>query len=126
VTTISEVGVNAMRVFDATDLSKPIPLGSWTFEYNPASWQHNLQIANGTLFFSHYENGVFAFDLHDVGTMPFGQTQQLVPIAHYAVASSSWDVIVKDGLLWIGDSNQVHTVGFGCNTPGDALATSTG
>jgi hypothetical protein len=126
---VSEVGVNAMRVFDATDFGRPIYLGSWTYDNrNPTLLQHNLQIVNGTLYFAHYGQGVFAFDLTTVTTMPLGQVQQLRPVAHYAVGEgdSVWDIVVKDGLLYVGNNVDLRVVGYGCLVPGDAALTSTG
>lgn len=125
VATISEVGVNAMRVFDASDFRLPKFLGSWQSS-NPANFQHNLQFVDGTLVFSHYAQGVFLFDLTNVGSQAYGQTLQLRPVGHYAVDGSSWDVGVKDGLLYVGDAAGLHVVGYGCWTPGLAGLTSTG
>ncbi len=123
--TISEVGANAMRVYDATDLSLPLLLGSWDYDL-PVLFQHNLQFVNGTLFFSHYAQGVFVFDIDQVGTVPYGQLLQLEPTAHYSVEESTWDVSVQDGLLVVGDSAMLHIVGYGCFAPGDGGITSDG
>lgn len=126
VAVISEVGVNAMRVYDASNLQVPVLLGSWTYTV-PVLLQHNLQLVNTTLYFAHYGQGIYAFDLTKVGTTPYAQMQQLKPAAHYAVGDgSAWDVVLKDGVVWVSDSKVLHAVGYGCLTPGDATATSTG
>lgn len=142
VATVQEVGVNAVKVWDATDLQKPVLLAMWFADKTrPQIPNHNLQLLDGLLYVAHYEKGVYVFDLTKVGATPYAESASFAPIAHYAVdfepaddttgqvlaLSNVWDVVVKDGLLYVGDVKAgVHTVGFGCLTPGDAAQTSRG
>jgi len=127
VVTVAEVGVNAMRVYDATNMRAPVLLGSWTNDNRNAVYpQHNLQIVNGTLYVAHYGHGVFLFDLTKVSTTPYSGMQMLRPIGHLAVPRSNWDVVVKDGLMYVTAGHEMLVAGYGCNVPGDASLTSTG
>lgn len=126
VATISEVGVNAMRVYDATNLRAPVLLGSWTLEStNPTLYQHNLQMVDGFLFVAHYEHGVFVFDLEALPQLPYTGFQGLRPMAHFD-GNNVWDVALRDGLVYVGDWDRLHVVGFGCLKPGDPRLSSTG
>lgn len=140
VATISEVGVNALKVWDATDLSKPVLLAEWFADPARATLPgHNLQILNGLLYDAYYGKGVYVFDLTKLGSRPYLGTLDLKPIAHFAPpnpeASSPdatafvnvWDVVVSDGALFVSDVNEgVHALGFGCIEFGDALQSSRG
>jgi hypothetical protein len=136
VVTIAEVGINMMKVYDATNFAAPILLGVWWAEKTePGYAEHNIQIVNGTLYMAHYAQGVFVFDLHDVGAVPLAGASTITPVAHYAppeagesgalVFSNVWDVIVHRGLLYVNDmSRGTAVVGYGCLVPEDPAATS--
>jgi hypothetical protein len=139
VTTISEVGVNALKVWDATDFSKPVLLAEWQADpTHPTLPQHNLQLLHGRLYMAHYGMGVFAFDLTKLGSTPYLGTLDLKPVAHFqpprpesgidpVAFTNVWDVNVKDGVLFVSDENEgVHALGFGCIAPGDVTQTSRG
>lgn len=136
VVTIAEVGVNMMKVYDATNFAAPILLGVWWADKTePGNAQHNIQIVDGRLYMAHYAQGVFVFDLAQVGAEPLAGASMMSPIAHYAppeagesgalVFSNVWDVIVHRGLLYVNDmSRGTAVVGFGCLVPEDPAATS--
>lgn len=137
VVTQSEVGLNAMYVYDATDLSAPKVLARWNVDAaRPQVPQHNLQIVGDHLYLVHYTEGLFVFDLTDIvsraGAAPLLDVE---PVAHLAVAdptppdrlgfSDFLDLQVDDGVLWVTEiEGALHSVGFGCITPGDVLASA--
>lgn len=149
VATITEIGHNSLKVYDATDLSKAFMIGEWN--WNPTSpvdaveEQHNLQIVDGKLVMSHKWQGVFIFDLDAlVAAVPpgtLGLPEPLSswgPVAHWQPPALTprvkvWDVVVKDGLIYTGDYGAtqpsyqgIYVLQYGCWTPGDATKTSTG
>lgn len=100
VATIQEIGVNLLKVYDATALESPVLLGVWQADASsPLQAQHNFQIVQGKLYMAHYGLGFYVFDLTKV-TAPLTGTNDLKPVA--------------------------HVVGYGCNQPGDASVTSVG
>lgn len=136
VVTISEVGANMMKVYDATDFAAPVLVGVWWAEKTaPHMPQHNLQIVGDTLFMAHYTQGVYAFDLSAIDPAPLAGTLSIAPIAHYAPPRQDapdalgfgniWDVVVHRGLLYVNDmAYGTSVVGYGCFEPGDEAATS--
>jgi hypothetical protein len=140
VTTIAEVGVNLLEVYDATNLMAPVLLGTWhvtvsSMNPQPAAPQHNLNIVAGKLYVAHYANGIYVFDLTKVAT-PVASTSELKPIAHYGpgapvgtptLFSQFYDVVLKDGIVYGSSmSDGIHVVGFGCTAVGDGALTSDG
>lgn len=142
VATSTEFGMNALKLWDATDLARPVQVGYWTHEVGPGVYdhQHNLNIVEGRLYMAHYALGLYVFDLAGLPTNPSGALS-IQPIAHYAKLQETnlgaganggfWDLVVADGLLYAGVysggvQQGLHVVGFGCITPGDPLQTSIG
>ncbi|MEK6985951.1 MAG: hypothetical protein AABX89_06185 [Candidatus Thermoplasmatota archaeon] len=149
VATIGEVGVNFLRIYDATILAAPILLGVYQAETlpegtnapAPTNPQHNLNIVGGKLYFAYYSFGMYVFDLEAVASqpsLPLVQTATLTPAAHYAVGveptrgptafTGFWDVVLKDGVIYVSHiEGGLVVLGYGCNTelPNVAL-TSTG
>ena len=137
VVTIAEVGVNMMKVYDATDLEAPVLVGVWWAEKTaPQLPQHNLQIVGDKLFMAHYTQGVFVFNMSAFdASAPLLGTASITPMAHYAPTTPEapdtlgfgnvWDVVVHRGLVYVNDmAHGTSVVGFGCFAPGDAAATS--
>lgn len=136
---VSEAGVNALRILDTTDLAAPRLLAEWNVG-DPAQPQHNLQVVWPWLFVAHYRHGVLAFDLAAIvaGEAP-------APVARLASAGESraervpataaqgqlgaydgtWDVGLRDGLLYATDAG-LRVAAFGCVAPGDASLRSAG
>ena len=143
VVAVQEVGVNAMKVWDATDLARPALVAYWHVPV-AAFPQHNLQIVGDRAYVAHYKEGVFVFDLRAVGPGPV--PTRLAPVAHLEAGSApgaaapnsptgafssafggTWDVVVKDGLLYTSEiSAGLRVTGYGCLWPGDEGASSTG
>lgn len=141
VATIAEIGADFLRLYDATNLAAPILLGAWQADTTPqgaSSPQHNLNIANGTLYISYYGHGMYAFDLVALTagpSVPLAGTATIAPKAHWAVPgetidqgfSGYWDTLVQDGIVYVSHiEGGLLVLGYGCNTPGDAAATSDG
>ena len=139
VATISEVGVNTLKVFDATDFSKPVLLGEWWADRtDPHQPEHDINILDGKLYMAHYTNGVYVFDLKKLGGAPLLDTPTLAPAAHFAAANrmdggaagfaNVFDVVEMNGVMYVSDftdaQHAVTAVGYGCLTPGDARETS--
>jgi hypothetical protein len=132
VVTMAEVGLNALKVYDASDFRVPILLGTWTSKPVPIAPEHNLQIVNETLFLAHYKEGMYAFDLAQIPSVP--TPAGLAPIAHFAVGPDPglglnfgdvWDVVVHDGLIYLSEIDfGVHVVGFGCMPPAPGLSST--
>lgn len=134
VVTIAEVGVNMLKIYDATDFAAPVLLGVWWADKTaPHMPQHNIQIVGERLYVAHYTQGVFVFDLTAVPTTPL--VSAFNPVAHYAPAhpdapdtlgfGNVWDVVVHRGLLYVNDmAHGTAVVGYGCLTPGDEAASS--
>ena len=124
--TVSEVGYNTLKVFDATDLENPRFLGEWIYDRTqPANLQHNFQIVDGKIFMAHYEHGLFVFDLAGFVANP----GTLREIAHYQPPPGGliWDILVWNGVLFLSDIPQgLHVLGYGCFEPGDERLTSRG
>lgn len=150
VATISEIGHNSLKVYDATDLALPVMIAEWN--WNPLSpvdaveEQHNIQIVDGKLVMSHKWQGVFVFDLAALvaATPPgtVGVPEPLSawgPVAHWQPPALNprvklWDVVVKDGLIFTGDYGNagqasyygVYVLQYGCWAPGDGSLASNG
>lgn len=141
VATIAEVGVNALKIFDATDLQRPVLLATWQANRTaPNHPEHNLQLLDGLLYVAHYHEGLFVFDLNTLGSRPLVGTVGLSPIAHYAPPDlretndefqrlmgfkNVWDVVVNKGMLYVNDAARgVLAMGFACLEAGDPKATS--
>jgi hypothetical protein len=125
--TVSEVGYNTLKIFDATDLEDPKFMGEWVYDRNqPTNLQHNFQIVDGKIFMGHYEHGLFVFDLAAFVADP---SAGLPEIGHYQPPPGGlvWDVVLWDGVLFISDIPQgLHVLGYGCFEPGDVRFTSRG
>lgn len=125
--TVSEVGYNTLKIFDATDIENPTFMGEWVYDRNqPANLQHNFQIVDGKIFMAHYERGLFVFDLAAFVSAPSGV---LPEVAHYQPPPGGllWDVILWDGVLFVSDIPQgLHVLGYGCFEPGNPRFTSRG
>lgn len=125
--TSAEIGYNTVKVFDVTDLKAPKFLGQWVYdERQPFQMEHNLQIVEGILFVAHYQQGLFGFDLNAyVGA----SGARLAPTLHFQPRQGglNWDVVVKDGLLYLSDIAQgLYVVGYGCFAAGSPDLTSDG
>jgi hypothetical protein len=132
VATVEEVGVNLLKVYDATNLLNPVLLGVWYQNEGtgPVASQHNLQIVKNHLYVAHYGGGVYVFDLAKIAEEATPLTSAIEPVARYRPAGTSfWDVVLEDGLLYTGKfapGGGFDVVGFGCITPGTSALTSTG
>lgn len=138
VATIAEVGHNALKIYDATNLQLPVLLGTWQAGTagDPAAPQHNLHVVGDLLYVAHYARGFYVFNLTDVPTLPYLGFAQLEPMAHWTRNTDVnqgpvgfdgvWEVVAKDGVLYASDVNQLRVFGFGCVTPGDETHTSFG
>ncbi|HVF53509.1 MAG TPA: hypothetical protein VNC78_07850 [Actinomycetota bacterium] len=130
VATIEEVGANLLKVYDATNLAAPIPLGVWYQKAGtgPAEAQHNLQMVGKYLYIAHYDRGFYVFDISSLEGQPL--SADLQPMAHYMDGESViWDVVIRKGLMYLTSyptGGGLHVVGFGCVTPGNRRANSTG
>jgi len=124
-----EVGVNTLRVHDATDLALPRLLATW---HTPEAVkpQHNLELADGYLTMAHYGEGAYVFDL---ARLPNGPAPlRWEPVAHLegvgtgnpaeapdALFRGTWDVMMHHGLLVTSDMQAgTRVVAFGCLAPG--------
>jgi hypothetical protein len=130
VATVEEVGGNFLKVYDATDLLRPVLLGVWSNDTVPVASQHNLQIVGDHLYVAHYGSGVYVFDLAQVAEDATPLTSSIAPVALYQPGDASfWDVVLADGLVYAGKFSAgagFDVVGFGCITPGAKAMTSTG
>lgn len=130
VVAVQEVGANALKVWDATDLTLPPKLVAlWQVDAtDPASMQHNLNLVGTRAYVAHYGEGVFVFDLSKLGASAAGAPTMIAPSAHLAAGEGgSWDVVVRDGVAFTSEIGQgLRVVGHGCLTPGDLAASSTG
>lgn len=137
VVTMSEVGLNTLKVYDATDLAKPVLLARWNADpTRPVIPQHNIQLHDGMLYMAHYTEGMYVFNLTGVyDAPPLLGSLDMAPVAHYAVEEPSdggalgfanvWDVLLSKGVLWLSDLDGAFTsVAYGCITPGDETQTA--
>lgn len=138
VVTMTEVGVNTLKVYDATDLQAPLLLARWSADpTRPQIPQHNLQFRNEWLYMAHYTEGVYVFNMSEVArSLPLAGTLEMRPVAHYAVEEPAradvlgfanvWEVVVDDGALFVGDmADGLHSVAFGCIPLGDERHSAT-
>lgn len=134
VVAVQEVGANALKVYDASDLAAPKLVGVWHVPV-VAKPQHNLQLVAAHAFVAHYDEGVYAFDLAGLaGPVP----ARLEPVAHLtgtanggtgpgASFAGTWDVVVHRGLLFTSEiADGVRVAAFGCLAAGDPTVASTG
>ena len=130
VVAVQEVGANALKVWDATDLSMPPRLVAFWHvkDTDPTSSQHNLNLVGTRLYMAHYGEGVFVFDLAKVGGGATPTPAPIQPVAHLAAGEGgSWDVVVRDGVLYTSEIGQgLRVLGDGCLAPGDAASSSNG
>lgn len=141
VVTMQEVGHNAVKIWDATDLENPVLMGAWTADKTkPNHPNHNIQLVKDHLYLAHYSQGVYVFDLaSDIKKAPDRPLGvELHPIAHLATPSGPqadaplwfngvWEVLVDDGIIYVGDRViGLFSVAFSCITPGDPTETSFG
>ena len=139
VATIGEVGANALKVYDATNLRAPILLAAYQAEPGPGSTapEHNFNMVGGKLYLSYYTLGVYVFDLTQLSGLPVIGTAELSPVAHYGdnpeqapgplAFAEIWDTVLQDGLLYLSNiDGGLFVVGFGCNAVPDPALTSTG
>lgn len=136
VATIGEVGVNMLKVYDATILQAPVLLAAWQVTPGGADPQHDFNIVDGQLYLGHYTHGVYVFNLTKLG-LPGQAATQLTPAAHWARASPGgagalgfsgvWEAAVHNGVMYVADMQTgLHAVGYGCLRPGDRTLSSTG
>ncbi len=143
VVTSTEGGMNALKVWDATSLLSPTPIGQWTYTVGPEikHEQHNINIVEGRLYQAHYGFGLFVFDLSSLPTSTL-EAFNLQPVAHYGVPLEApvgfgatsrgfWDIVVDEGVIYAGsyggvDGQGVHAIGYGCMPAGDPRFTSKG
>ncbi|HUR68426.1 MAG TPA: hypothetical protein VM370_04210 [Candidatus Thermoplasmatota archaeon] len=138
VVTMQEVGQNSLKVYDATDLSKPVLLARWNADPSkPTAPQHNIQLLGPWLFMGHYTNGFYVFNLTSViSGPPVVGTLSLAPVGHWAVEEPAeadalgfanvWDVAVRRGVVYASDlTGRVTAVAFACLPIGDEAATAT-
>lgn len=138
VATISEVGANTLKVYDATNLEAPVLLARWNADATrPHMPQHNIQLKDGMLYLAHYTEGIYVFNI--TGVMqgpPLVGTLEMEPMARFAVENPQdggalgfanvWDVVVSKGIVYVNDmSHGLTSVGFGCLQAGDVEATAT-
>ena len=130
VATVEEVGGNFLKVYDATNLLRPVLLGVWSSSALPVAAQHNIQIVGDHLYMAHYSSGIFIFDLKSIAEAAEPLTSEIDPIALYRPEGASfWDVVLKDGLIFggrFGASGGFDVVAFGCIPAGSKAYTSTG
>jgi hypothetical protein len=138
VATIQEVGHNALKIYDATNINAPLLLGTWKASdtADPAAPQHNLNIVGDKLYVAHYNRGFYIFNLSALPALPLTGFHMLQPMAHWTRNTNVnqgalgfngvWEVALKDGVLYASDVNQLRVIGFGCNTVGDPTLTSVG
>ncbi|MES2155686.1 MAG: hypothetical protein V4510_11175 [bacterium] len=143
VATIGEVGANILRIYDATVMAAPIPLGFWQADTAnaPGAPEHDINIAGGNLYVSYYTHGLYIFNLtaFTAGiSIPAAGSATLHPVAHWAVPGESpstsplgfagfWDTVVKDGVIYVSHiEGGLVVLGYGCNHAPDARLTSDG
>lgn len=140
VATIGEVGANALKVYDATNLRAPLFLGAWQAEPGPGSTapEHNFNVVGGKGYLSYYTLGVYIFDFTQLSGIPVLGTAELTPVAHFGENpeqapgpldfSGVWDTVLKDGVVYLSNiEGGLVVVGYGCNNPLPNVAlTSTG
>lgn len=139
VATIGEVGANALKVYDATNLRAPLLLAVYQAEPGPGSTapEHNFNMAGGKLYLSYYTLGVYIFDLAQLSGIPVLGTAELSPVAHFGTNpemapgptafAEIWDTVLQDGLLYLSNiDGGLFVVGYGCNAVPDPTLTSTG
>jgi hypothetical protein len=139
VATIGEVGVNILKVYDATNLRAPLLLGLYQASPGPgsASPEHNFNLVGGKLYLSYYTLGMYIFDLTKLTGTPVADTPNMQPVAHWGnngegaptplSFSGIWDTVLQDGLIYLSNiEGGLVVVGYGCNTVPDPALTSTG
>lgn len=138
VVTMAEVGLNTVKVYDATELQTPILLARWNADpTRPQIPEHNFQLKDGIMYLAHYTEGVYVFNISSIERgPPVAGTLDMQPIAHYKPPTVNdggalgfaniWDVALVKGVLYANDMTEgLVSIGFGCLTPGDENATAT-
>jgi hypothetical protein len=141
VATIAEIGVDYLRIYDASVLEAPVLLGVWQAESTPlgsTAPEHNFNIAGGNLYLSYYGHGMYVFNLTRFTSglsVPLAGTGTLAPVAHWAVGGETvdqgftgfWDTVVKDGVIYVSFiEGGLVVLGYGCNHVPDSALTSDG
>lgn len=140
VVTIGEVGANAMKVYDATQMRAPILLAIWQAEPGPGSAapEHNFNLVGGKAYLSYYTLGMYIFDLTQLSGIPVVGSAELTPVGHFGTNPEQapgpldftgiWDTLLKDGIIYLSDiEGGLVVVGYGCNGPfPNSALTSTG
>lgn len=130
VVTVEEIGVDMMKVYDATDLMRPTLLGVWWADTLPLAIQHNLQLVKNHLYVAHLFHGIFIFDLEPVAKAGTPLVSEIEPVAQYQVHEEMfYDVVLKDGLIYGSRYKQgggFDVIAFGCIPAGHPAYTSKG
>lgn len=130
-----------LKVWDATDLAAPRLIG--TFHDDQLSSFHNMQVVGPYVLATHFAAGLLVFDLRDVPTTDTTLDMRVfahapaegdlddplaqVPVNRVRTYVGTYEVVVRDGIVWtIEVGTGVRAFTFGCLTPGDAAATSSG
>lgn len=130
----TEYGYGALKVWDATDLAAPRLVATWSLGGDAP---HNFQVVGTRAYVTYFEHGFYVLDLANA-------TKGQLPILAHVPATGTFkgphpptnllnayygpvDVVVKDGVLWVGEETEGLTaLAYGCLRPGDAAATSIG
>ncbi|HUR61153.1 MAG TPA: hypothetical protein VM286_02150 [Candidatus Thermoplasmatota archaeon] len=134
-----EYGTGVLKVWDATDLANPKYIAYSNSDVITTAF-HNLQVVGRYVYATHFDEGLFVFDLGALGTpaapveMPVfahappegRRTDTRVPVGLLQSYFGTRDVALQDGILWTSEATfGIRSLAFGC-TAGDATATSTG
>lgn len=133
--------VATFYAFDATDPDAITPLGTWQ---NPGGKPagnllfstHNFQLVNGTVYLANYHGGVWALDAS--APTSIASSGYYLPHDHTVtgppgswptsqVAPSSWDVVLRDGRMYVGDiTGGLYVLHRTCDALGPGGPTSRG
>lgn len=133
--------VATFYAFDATDPNAISLLGTWQ---NPGGKSagnllfstHNFQLVDGTVYLANYHAGVWALDASAPATI--ASSGYYLPHDHTVtgppgswptsqVAPSSWDVVLRDGLMYVGDiTGGLYVLHRTCDPVGPGGPTSRG
>lgn len=125
-----------MYVWDTTDLSDIRLLSWWENPINPYAQRgadepfatlgeeltssHNLQIENGRVYMAHYEYGVWVIDV----STPENQTEPKTLGYFMEDGMNTWDVVLNNGVMYLGDAQQVYALNFLWDAMGEEGVTS--
>lgn len=124
----AETGSGEIRVFNITQLNRPELVGTWSADGKLGTATLKLQIVNNTLLAAAGPLGIVGFDLTKAqgGAMPVA-LHYTIPTPPDGRAPTARDLVVRNGLLFIGDdSNGIHMAALGCFPIGDARFQSLG